>query len=83
MSHTPKIFQDIHIYFKKVKKPPDGFCTHFFFASSIILIFGGIFLDRLSRILRFNIKWLRVSTANLDRKNCRTRRENPKSIKPS
>ena len=48
----------------KLKNPPDGFCTHLFFASSIILIFGGTFLYRISRILKVNLKWLRVQTTD-------------------
>ena len=28
---------------QKSKKHPDGFCTHLFFASEIILLFGGLF----------------------------------------
>ena len=83
MSHTPKTFQEIHIYFTKVKNPPDVFCTHIFFASKTILIFGGLFLNRLSGILRFDINWLRVPTTDFGGKKCRTRRDNPNSSKIS
>ena len=66
--HTPKTFQGINIYFTKMKKPPDGFCTHLFFVSSIILIFGGLFLHSLSKLLKVYIKWLRVPTTDFVRK---------------
>ena len=66
----------------KLKKPPYGFCTHILFDSAIILIFGGIFLHRLSRILKFNIKWLRVPTTEFSRQKCITRRYHPNSSKP-
>ena len=68
---------------QKLKKPPDGLFANIFFASEIILNFSGIFLHRLSRILKFKINWLRVPTTNFSKQKCRTRRENPKSIKPS
>ena len=70
MAQTPKTFQAIHIYSTNLKKYPDGFCNHIFFASAIILIFGGLFLRRLSRLLKFKLGFLRVSTTDL------TRREN-------
>ena len=54
---------------QKRNKPQDGFCTHLLFASAIILIFDGIFLHRLSRILKIKLKWLRVSTADFASKN--------------
>ena len=69
MAHTHITFQAIHIYFAKVKKPPDEFCTHLFFASTIILIFGGLFLHRLSRLLKFKINWLRVPKTEFARQN--------------
>ena len=34
-----------------MKKPIDRFYTHIYFAPSVILIFGGIFLHRISRLL--------------------------------
>ena len=77
MSHTPKTFQAIHIYFTKLKRPPDGFFTHLFFASEIILILGGLFLHRLSRILKVNLNWISVPTTDFARQRFRTRRENP------
>ena len=83
MSHTPKKFQSIHIYFTKVKKPPDGLCIHLLFASAIILIFSGIILHSLSRILKVNIKLLRVPTTEFSRQKCITRRDNPNSSKRS
>ena len=66
---------------QKVKKPPDGFLTHIFFASAIILIFGGLFLHSLSRKLKVNLNWLRVPTTEFSKQKCITRRDNPKSIK--
>ena len=67
----------------KVKKPPDRFCTHLFFASSVILIFGGILLHRFFRLLKFNLKWIRVPTIDFSRQKCRTRKEDPNSSKHS
>ena len=68
---------------QKVKNLPDGLCTHLFFASSIILIFGDIFLHRLSRIIKVKIKWIRLPTTDFVRQKFITRRDNPNSSKPS
>ena len=81
MVHTPKTFQSIQLYLKKVKNPPDRFCASLFFDSSIVLILGGLFLHRLYRILKFNLNWLRVPTTDFSRQKIRTRRENPNSGK--
>ena len=67
----------------KVKKLPEGFCTYLFFASAIILIFGGLFLHRFSRLLKANFNWLRVPTTDFARQICRTRMKNPNSSKLS
>ena len=67
---------------KKLKKPPDGLFTNIFFASAIILIFGGLFLHRLSRLLKFNLNWIRVPKTDFERQKCRTRRDNPNSSNP-
>ena len=66
-----------------MKKPPDGFCTHIFFASAIILILSGIFLHRLSRIIKVELKLIRVPTTEFSRQKFRNRRHKPKSITPS
>ena len=63
-----------------MNKPPYGFCAHLFFVSTIILIFGGLFLHRLYRLLKVKINCLRVSTTEFDRKKFRTRRYNPNPI---
>ena len=81
MAHTPKMLQCLHIYFKKLNKPPDGFCTHIFFDLAIILIFGGVSLYRLSSIIKVNLKWLRVPTTDFERQKCRTKSENSNSSK--
>ena len=60
MAYTPKTFHAINIYFNKVKNPPDEFCTHLFFDSAIILIFGGILLYKLYIVLKYNLKWFSV-----------------------
>ena len=62
MAYTSKTLQLIHIYFTTLNKPPDGFCTHLFFASEIVLIFGGLFFYGIFRIFKFKIKWLRATT---------------------
>ena len=62
MEHTPKTSQALNINFTRVKKPPYGFCTHLFLASTIILISGGLFLHMISRILKLKLKWIRVPT---------------------
>ena len=67
----------------KLKNPPDGFFTHLFFVSEIILIFGGLFLHRLSRLLKVNINCIMVPTTDFARQKCRTRRDNQNSINPS
>ena len=60
MSHTPKTFQSIHIYFTKSEEASRWIFTHLLFASSIILTFGGLFLHSLFGLLKVNINWLRV-----------------------
>ena len=82
MAHTPKTFQDVHIFLQKVKKPPDGFFNNIFFASAIILLFCGLFLHRLSRILKFKLKWVRAQKTDFSRQKFRNRRDNPNSSKP-
>ena len=80
MAHTPKIFQGIHIYFTKVKKPLEGFFNNLFFTSEIILIFGG-FLPTIYGVIIFNFNWIRVTTTYSARQKFRTRRENKNSSK--
>ena len=67
---------------QKLKKPPDRFFTHLFFASAIILIFGGLFLHRLSRLLKFNLNWIRVPKTDFARQKFRNRRDNQNSSNP-
>ena len=57
---------------QKVKKPPNGFCTYLLFASAIILIFGGLFLHRISRIIKVKMNWIRVTTAEFSGKTAET-----------
>ena len=68
---------------QKLKKPQNGLCTNLFFDSEIILIFGGLFLYILSRLLKLKLNWLRVITTDFTRQKHRTRRENPNSSKLS
>ena len=49
---------------QKVKNTVDGFCTHLFFDSAIILTFGDLSFDKISRIIKVNLNWLRVPTAD-------------------
>ena len=63
MEQIYKTFKSIHTYSIKVKNPTDGPLTHIFFTSSIILIFGGLFLNRLSSILKFKLKFMMVPIA--------------------
>ena len=81
-AHTPKTFQSLHIYFIKVKNPPDGFCSRLLFASVVIIIFGGIFVHRLYRILKVQLKLIKVPTTDFERQKFSTRRENQNSSKP-
>ena len=83
MAHTPKILQSIRIYFTKSENPADRFFTRLFFASEIILIFGGLYFHRLSRLLNIKLNWLRVPTSDFARQKFRNRRENPNSSKIS
>ena len=64
MTHTPKIFQAIYIYFTKSEEASILIFTHLFFVSSIILIFVGLFLQRISRIIKVNLNWIRVPTTD-------------------
>ena len=66
-----------------MKKPPDGFCTLLFFASATILIFVGIFLHRLSRLIKVNLKWIRLPKTDSARQKCIIRRYNTNKSKPS
>ena len=68
---------------QKLKNPPDGFFTHLFFASAIILIFCGLFLYRLYRLLKSHPNLIRVPKTDSARKKCRTRTSNPNSSNPS
>ena len=54
---------------QKLKKRPDGFFTHLFFASAIILIFGALILHRLSRLLKYNRNLIRLPKLSLQDKN--------------
>ena len=83
MSHTPKHSKMYTFILQLFKKPPDGFCTHPLFASSITLIFGGLFLHRISRILKAKLDWLKMPTIEFSRQKCVTKRENPNSSKLS
>ena len=75
-SHThPKHSKPYIFILQNSNKPPDVFCTHLFFSSSTILIFGGLFLHRLSSIFKVSIKCIRVPTTYFARKS-RTRRDN-------
>ena len=65
--HSPKTFQAIHIYFTKSEEYSRWFFNHLFFVSAIILIF--CIFNRLSRILKFYIKWLRLPTTDSVSKN--------------
>ena len=56
------------IILQKLKKTPDGFFSHVFFASAINLTFGGLFLHRLSRLIKVKLNWLRVPTSDFARK---------------
>ena len=66
---------------QKVKKPPDGFCTNIVFASETILIVGGLFLHKISRPLKANIKWIRVPRTEFKRQKYIDRRGNKNSSK--
>ena len=54
---------------QKVKKPTYGFCTRLFFVSTIIIICGGIFLHRLSILLKFKPKLIIFPTTYFARNN--------------
>ena len=43
--------------------------NHIFFDPEIILIFGGIFLHSLYRLIKFKLNWIRVSKTDSARKN--------------
>ena len=62
---------------KRLKKPPNGLCNLLLFASAKILIFGGLFIHRISRILKFKLNWLRVPTTDFARQKLTTMMENP------
>ena len=49
----------------------------------MILIFGGLFLHMMYRLIKVNTKWLSVPPTYFTRQKYRTRRENPNSINTS
>ena len=51
-----------------MKKPSNGFFTHLFFASEIIIIFGGLLLHIPLRILKVKLNCIRVPTTDFARK---------------
>ena len=57
---------------QKVKNPLDGFFIRLFFASAIILIFGGIFLHRISSLFKVKIKCIRVTKTYFTRQKFKT-----------
>ena len=63
---------------QKENKPRYGFCTRLCLSTSIILIFVGIFLDRLSKIIKFKLNWIMVSTPDFASQSRRTRSETTK-----
>ena len=60
-----------------MNKLSDGFFTHIFFASETILLFGGLSLYRIYRLLKVNLNSLRGPTTEFAGK--KIRRENPNS----
>ena len=48
--------------------PPYGFCTHIFFAKTIILIFSGIILHRIFSLLRVNTNWIKLPPVYFQKK---------------
>ena len=63
-----------------MKNPPDVFFICLSFALANVLIFSGEFLHRLYRLLNFNLKWLRVTTAYFSRKTMKKQEGEPKII---
>ena len=78
-----KHFKPYTFILQKLKKPPDGFRYCLFFALEIIMIFGGLFLHRISRLIKGNLKLIRLSKTDFAIQKFITRRENQNSIKPS
>ena len=52
---------------KKVKKPPDGFFTHLFFALATILLFGVFSLNMLPKIIKVKPNYLRLPITDFTR----------------
>ena len=52
---------------QKWKKHPNGCFMHVFFETTIILIFGGLFMHHLSWIYQVSFKWLKVPTAEFSK----------------
>ena len=77
-----KHFKPNTFIIQTVKNPPDRFCTYILFASKIILIYSGIFLYRLSSLLRVNIKWLKVTTFYFSKKNAEIGDITQNQVKP-
>ena len=73
------IFHGPHIYIFLMKKIPDGFFTHIFFASIIIIIFGCLFIHHLSCIYQIEFKRLKVPKAEFSEEKRGTRRKHMKA----
>ena len=76
------IFTAILIHSTKAKKSPDGFYTHVFFATTIILISGGLFLHHLSWIYRVKFKFMKAPIYEFSKEKCGTRTKQPKAEIP-
>ena len=69
MAHTPKLFQAIHVYFKKIEE-----ASRWILYSSLLCLVNypniwWFIFYRLSKIIRVNLNWLRVTTTYFTRKN--------------
>ena len=73
-----KHFNPYTFILQKAKNTPYGFCNNLLFASATIIIFDGLFLDRISELLKLNLKWLRIPNYDPEIQKCRTSRDNQK-----
>ena len=76
MAHTYNTLKSLLVHYTKVNNPPDGFCTNILFVSAIILIFGCIFIHRLSKIFKVKLKCLKAPTVYYAKQKWGNRREN-------
>ena len=83
MAHPFMFISSVNIYSTKLQETFRWVFMDFNFASTIILIFGGLFLIFLFQFYQVKYKWLNIPKYNFDKEKCGNNRNHPKAVKPS